>query len=161
MLIRLIISYKFYLGVVMRLTRAGDYAIRCMAYLAYKGQGVLVTRQEIVQQADIPSPFLAKIVQGLARAGLIEIRQGPKGGYVLIKDPASITLLQVVELMIGKISLNDCVGRPWVCEASTHCRVHRVWEEASAQLRQYLAGVTFAELSKDEACLPVFTVHNR
>jgi Rrf2 family protein len=144
----------------MRLTRAGDYAIRCLVYLSHKGRGALVTRQEIVQQADIPSPFLAKIVQDLARAGLIEIRQGSKGGYILTRDPASITLLQVVELMIGKISLNDCVGRPWACKASAHCPVHLVWEEASAQLRQRLAGVTFAELSKDKACLPVFTVHN-
>ncbi|MDD3815955.1 MAG: Rrf2 family transcriptional regulator [Desulfocapsaceae bacterium] len=145
----------------MRLTRAGEYAIRCMVYLAYKGQGVLVVKQEIAAQADIPGPFLAKIVQNLARAHLIEIRQGPKGGYILMKDPAEISLLEVVEVMIGKIQLNDCVGRPGFCEASGRCRVHRVWEDASAQLRQHLAGVTFAELSRDESCLPVFSVHNK
>ena len=86
----------------MRLTRAGEYAIRCMVYLAFKGQGVLVVKQEIAEQADIPSPFLAKIVQDLARAHLIEIRQGPKGGYVLLRDPVQLTLLEVVEVMIGK-----------------------------------------------------------
>ena len=145
----------------MRLTRAGEYAIRCMVYLAFKGQGVLVIKQDIVAKADIPGPFLAKIVQDLARAHLIEIRQGPKGGYVLIKDPAQITLLDVVEVMIGKIQLNDCVGRPGTCSASSHCRVHQVWEMASAGLREHLAGITFAELSKDESCLPVFSVHNK
>ncbi len=145
----------------MRLTRAGEYAIRCMVYLAFKGQGVLVVKQEIVEQADIPSPFLAKIVQDLARAHLIEIRQGPKGGYVLMRDPAQLTLLEVVEVMIGKLQLNDCVGWPGTCAASAHCRVHQVWEDASAQLRQHLAGITFAELCKDESCLPVFSVHNK
>jgi Rrf2 family protein len=131
-----------------------------MVYLAFKGQGVLVIKQEIVINADIPGPFLAKIVQDLARAHLIEIRQGPKGGYVLIKDPAQITLLEVVEVMIGKIQLNDCVGRPGTCAASPRCRVHQVWETASAGLRQHLAAITFAELCKDESCLPVFSVHN-
>ncbi len=145
----------------MRLTRAGEYAIRCMVYLAFKGQGVLVARQEVAVQVDIPTSFLAKIVQDLGRAHLIEIRQGPKGGYVLIKDPARITLLEVVEVMIGKIQLNDCVGRPETCAASTHCRVHRVWEDASAQLRQHLAGITFAELCRNGTCLPVFSVHNK
>lgn len=145
----------------MRLTRAGEYAIRCMVYLAFKGKGVLVVKQEIAAQADIPSPFLAKIAQDLARAHLIEIRQGPKGGYVLIKDPAQITLLEVVEVMIGRLQLNDCVDRPGSCAASGRCRVHQVWEEASAQLRHSLAGVTFAELSSDESCLPVFSVHNK
>ena len=110
----------------MRLTRAGEYAIRCMVYLAFKGQGILVVKQEIVAKADIPGPFLSKIVQDLAHAHLIEICQGPKGGYVLIKDPAKITLLDVVEVMIGKIQLNDCVGRPGTCSASSHCRVHQV-----------------------------------
>lgn len=145
----------------MRLTRAGEYAIRCMVYLAFKGKGILVVKQEIVNQVDIPGPFLAKIVQDLARAGLIEIRQGPKGGYILAKDPAQITLLEVVEVMIGKLQLNDCVGMPWTCVASSHCRVHNIWEEASAQLRGYLSGITFAELIKDESCIPVFYVHNK
>ncbi|MBA3007287.1 MAG: Rrf2 family transcriptional regulator [Proteobacteria bacterium] len=145
----------------MRLTRAGEYAVRCMVYLAYKGQGVLVVKQEIATQADIPGPFLAKIVQNLARAHLIEIRQGPKGGYILMKDPAEISLLEVVEVMIGKIQLNDCVGRPETCATSGRCRVHRVWEDSSAQLRQHLAGITFAELSRDDSCLPVFSVHNK
>ncbi len=145
----------------MRLTRAGEYAIRCMVYLAFKGKGVLVVKQEIAVQTDIPSPFLAKIAQDLARAHLIEIRQGPKGGYVLMKDPAQITLLEVVEVMIGKIQLNDCVGRPATCAASARCRVHKVWEDASSQLRQHLAGITFAELCRDESCLPVFSVHNK
>lgn len=145
----------------MRLTRAGEYAIRCMAYLAFKGKGVLVVKQEIAEKAAIPGPFLAKIVQDLARANLIEIRQGPRGGYVLIKDPARITLLEVVEVMIGRIQLNDCVGRPEVCSASSRCRVHQVWEVANAQLRDYLAGITFAELSSDVACLPVFSMHNK
>lgn len=141
----------------MRLTRAAEYAIRCMVYLAHRGKGVLVVKQEIAAQADIPGPFLAKIVQDLARANFIEIRQGPKGGYVLIKDPGRITLLEVVEVMIGKIQLNDCVGRPTACSASACCGVHKVWEDASSQLRSYLGGITFAELCADESCLPVFS----
>ncbi len=145
----------------MRLTRAGEYAVRCMIYLAHKGVGVLVSKQEIAERADIPTHFLAKIAQDLARAHLIEIRQGPKGGYSLLKDPAEVSLLEVVEVMIGEIYLNDCVGRPETCCASKRCAVHKVWEDARDQLRETLAGVSFAQLSEKESCIPVFPVHKK
>lgn len=136
----------------MRLTRAAEYAIRCMMYLSRQGQGVLTSRQEIAQQADIPTHFLAKIAQDLAKAGLIEIRQGAKGGFILRKNPAAISLLTVVETMIGEISLNDCIARPAGCKASYHCAVHRIWLDARDQLRTTLSQVSFAQLIADASC---------
>jgi len=144
----------------MRLTRAGEYAVRCMMYLSHKGEGVLVSKQEIAERADIPPHFLAKIAQDLARANMIEIKQGSKGGYSLLKDPAEISLLEVVEIMIGEIFLNDCVVRPASCKVSKSCSVHKVWEHARSQLRETLAGVSLAELSENDSCVPLFPVHN-
>ena len=137
----------------MRLTRAGEYAVRCVLYLSKKGTGVLVSRKEIANHAVIPGHFLAKIAQDLARAGMIEIRQGAKGGFRLLKDPKEITLLQVVETMIGEIFLNDCVIRPESCEVSPNCAVHNVWMAARDQLRNTLGSVTFAQLSKQPVCI--------
>lgn len=145
----------------MRLTRAGEYAVRCMVYLAHKGKGVLVSKQEIAEQTDIPPHFLAKIAQDLARAHMISIKQGSKGGYSLLKDPEGISLLDVVEVMIGEIYLNDCVGRPATCKVSKSCAVHKVWEDARTQLRSTLAGVSMADLSENESCIPNFPVHNK
>ncbi len=136
----------------MRLTRAAEYAIRCMLYLSQQGQGVLTSRQEIAQQADIPTHFLAKIAQDLAKAGLIEIRQGARGGFILRKNPTTITLLEVVETMIGEISLNDCIARPAGCKVSYHCAVHRVWLDARDQLRDTLRQVNFEQLTADASC---------
>ncbi len=144
----------------MRLTRAGEYAIRCMVYLAHKGRGVHVSKQEIAERAAIPGHFLAKIAQDLARAGMIAIKQGPGGGYSMLKKPEEISLLEVVEVMIGEIFLNDCVGRPRTCIASKQCSVHKVWEEARTQLRETLGKVNLAELSESDSCIPVFPVHN-
>ena len=136
----------------MRLTRAAEYAIRCMMYLAKQGQGVLTSRQEIARQADIPTHFLAKIAQDLAKAGLIEIRQGARGGFILRENPAAISLLTVVETMIGEISLNDCIARPADCKVSYHCAAHRVWLDARDQLRNTLRQVSFEHLITDASC---------
>ena len=138
----------------MRLTRAGEYAVRCMLYLCDKGQGNLVSRQEVANNANIPTHFLAKIAQQLAKAGFIEIRQGARGGFILSQKPADISLLQVVETMIGEIFINDCIIRPDNCGAQTDCAVHRVWLTARDQLRATLAAVSLEDLRQDTICAP-------
>jgi Rrf2 family iron-sulfur cluster assembly transcriptional regulator len=139
----------------MRLTRAAEYAIRCILYLAKMGQGALASRKDIAENAEIPTHFLVKIAQDLAKAGLIEIRQGARGGFLLVKDPRNITLLEVIETMIGEIYLNDCVARPGSCNVLDACAVHKVWIEARVQLRETLRDVTFDQLVQDKTCIPV------
>lgn len=140
----------------MKLTRAGEYAVRCMIYLAHSGHGVLVSKQEIAEHAEIPPHFLAKIAQQLSKARLIVIKQGPKGGYSLLKPAAEVSLLQIVEVMIGEISLNQCVDRPSSCSVSDSCSVHKIWTKASRQLRETLGAVSLAQLSENESCIPIF-----
>lgn len=136
----------------MRLTRAGEYAVRCVLYLAKKGKGELVSRKEVAEKTDTPDQFLAKIAQLLAKARIIEIVQGAAGGYRLLKEPRDITLLEVVEHVIGNISLNDCVARPQSCTRSTTCSVHKIWVKACKELRATLASADFASLAADDTC---------
>jgi len=145
----------------MRLTRAAEYAIRCTLYLATQGRGVLASKNDIAERAEIPSHFLAKIAQDLSRAGLIEIRQGARGGFVLLREPKDITLLEVVETMIGEIYLNDCVARPSSCNARSACGVHQVWLDARNQLRETLRQATFDQLIRKKTCLPLLNIQKR
>jgi len=112
----------------------------------------VVSRQVIADCGDIPTHFLAKIAQQLSRAGIIEIQQGAKGGYRLLVPPEELTLLRVIEAIIGEIFLNDCVLRPESCKASSNCTVNRVWLKARTQLRDTLREVTFASLIEDDSC---------
>lgn len=145
----------------MRLTRAAEYAIRCIVYLSQQGRGILASKNDIAERAEIPAHFLAKIAQDLARAGLIDIRQGPKGGFILLKEPRDITLLEVVETMIGEIYLNDCVAKPSSCNALTACGVHQVWIRARNQLRETLRKATFDQLIREKTCLPIMNIQNK
>jgi Rrf2 family protein len=116
------------------------------------GTETVVSRQEIADCGDIPSHFLAKIAQQLSKAGIIEILQGARGGYRLLVPPEKLTLLDVIEAIIGEIFLNDCVLRPESCHASPTCAVNGVWLRARDQLRETLGSVTFAKLIEDESC---------
>jgi Rrf2 family transcriptional regulator, iron-sulfur cluster assembly transcription factor len=137
----------------MRITRAGEYAVRCILYMAAREKGLTIGRKEISESMDIPDQFLGKIAQQLARAGIMEIIQGAKGGYRLLKKPKEITLLDVVETVMGEIFLNDCLMNPNTCSKSSSCTVNAVWERAREQLRTTLRAATFDRLLKEESCI--------
>ncbi len=134
----------------MRLTRAGEYAVRCVLYLAMHRDKPVIGRKEIAEAMDVPAQFLGKVAQHLARAGIIAIRQGSQGGYELVRPPEDIPLLSVVEAIDGEIFLNDCIHRPESCDRQSLCAVHHVWERARRQLRETLAGTNLAELADME-----------
>lgn len=136
----------------MRLTKAGEYAIRCVLFLSYRGKGIVVSKKDIAHAMDIPAQFLGKIAQQLARAGIIEIVQGAKGGYRLLVSSEKLTLLDVVEAVIGEIYLNDCVIRPEACVRMSGCSIHRVWERARDQLRETLRQADFKSILADKSC---------
>jgi Rrf2 family iron-sulfur cluster assembly transcriptional regulator len=137
----------------MRLTRAGEYAVRCVLFLASQGEDSVVNRKQIARAMDIPDQFLGKIAPLLSRAGIIEIVQGARGGLRLTRRPEKITLLEVVEAVIGEIFLNDCVMNPKSCNRSNACPVHAVWQKAKNQLRATLREATFAALLDADSCL--------
>ena len=140
----------------MRLTRAGEYAVRCIYHLAVQGVDVVTKRQQIAQAMDIPDQFLGKIAQQLAQAGLIEIVQGSKGGLRLVIAPDKVSMLDVIEAVIGEIFLNDCIVRPQSCNRSRACVAHHVWQKARDQLRDTLAEATFEKLVDEETIFKPF-----
>lgn len=137
----------------MRLTRAGEYAVRCVLYMFMQEKGIVVSRNEIAHAMDIPNQFLGKIAQQLSRSGILEIVQGPKGGFRLSISSEKLNLLDVVEAVTGEIFLNDCILRPESCGRSFTCAVHFVWQKAKNQLRETLREATFAKLIKEESCM--------
>ena len=137
----------------MRITRAGEYAVRCILYMSGREKNQIIIRKEISTAMDIPDQFLGKIAQQLARSGFLEIIQGAKGGYRLLKIPEKITLLEVVEAVSGEIFLNDCIMNPDSCSRSSSCAVNTVWEKAREQLRATLREATFDKLLKEDSCI--------
>jgi Rrf2 family protein len=136
----------------MRLTRAAEYAIRCVLYLSDRGENHLVSKKEIAAAMEIPDQYLGKIAQQLSRAGIIEILQGARGGFRLVKSPSEISLLMVIETIMGEIFLNDCILRPESCSKNESCAVHKVWGKARDQLRSTLDDAKFSELIQKEIC---------
>ncbi len=105
-------------------------------------------RARIQERQDVPTAYLAKIVQALARAGLVRILPGARGGVSLASPPAQITLRQVIEAVEGPIHLNRCVTRPGACPRDRFCAVHLVWLRLQALVTRELDTVTIASLAR-------------
>lgn len=117
---------------------------------------MLCSRRVIASEMDIPDQFLGKIAQQLSRAGLIEIVQGAKGGFRLNRSPEQISLLDVIEAVVGPVFLNDCVLRPRSCHRSPYCTVHATWKRVCENLRNELRTVRFSDLTKpDSSLIPI------
>ena len=137
----------------MKLTRAAEYAVRCVLYLSAGPVGQVMSRREVSSAMNIPGAFLGKIAQGLAKAGILIVRQGAGGGYELAVNPKDISLLSVVEAVDREILINECLSRPQVCGRSGICAVHKVWDRARDDFRETLRSVNFETLARNGSCL--------
>lgn len=128
--------------------RRGDYAVRAVLDLAHAyGNGRRKTR-EIAATMEIPRNYLPQIMAELVSAGLLLATAGKSGGYELARPPSQITLLDVVELMDGPITLSRCLLRGIPCGTDGYCAAHEAWAEAQAALAGSLASTTFEELAR-------------
>src|SRR5690349_5898567 len=132
----------------MQLTRQADYAVRAVLYLAQQAPGRRVSTAEVSREQRIPLTFLAKIVAQLGPAGVLRTTRGAHGGIWLARPAEMVSLLEVVEIIDGPLSLNVCVLNPETCQLADGCPVRRVWCEAQADLAQRLAQTNFGELAR-------------
>lgn len=134
----------------MQLTRAADYAIRVMIHLASQPEGTVVSKTLLAQAAEAPESFLSKILQTLARSGLIQARRGVEGGFVLLPRGAQASLLDVVESIDGPVALNLCLGSASACHRAAGCAAHQVWIRAQSAMVEVLREAKIAEMGASQ-----------
>lgn len=132
---------------MMELTRKGEYAIRGIVYLATQPADQVCLLSDIAAAVDVPQTFLAKIFQQFSKIGLVRSFRGTGGGFVLGRNPARITLLEVVEAVEGPIAPNRCVAGDGECIRDSFCTIHPVWLKIQNQVRDVLAQVTLENLA--------------
>jgi Rrf2 family transcriptional regulator, iron-sulfur cluster assembly transcription factor len=134
----------------MQVTRAGEYAIIGLSYLAKQPANRIVMIDEISETEGIPKSFIAKIFQSLAKAGIVRSNRGAGGGFTLAKPSCDITLLQILQCVEGVFALQKCVSDDPECVVSTtrmsHCTLCAVFGEAQNRVNEVFARTTLADL---------------
>ena len=119
-----------------------SYAIRALARLAVIRPDGYVRIQELCENTDLPSHFLAKIFRDLVAAGLLTSAKGRGGGFALASPPNQITLYDIVGHVDGVESLDACVVGMASCSDTQPCPQHDQWKPIRNELKKFLLSTT-------------------
>jgi Rrf2 family protein len=137
----------------MQLTRAADYALRALIFLAQQPEGHRAPLGELARATATPESFLSKVLQSLGRAGFVASRRGQVGGFTLLPRGRAASVAQVIEAIDGPCCLNVCLSDGVSCKRRFWCPAHPIWAEAQNALLAVLQTHSIAELA-DRATTP-------
>jgi Rrf2 family transcriptional regulator, iron-sulfur cluster assembly transcription factor len=129
----------------MRVTTRTRYAIRALYHLAFHRSGQATQAKEIAEVQKIPLRFLEQILQDLRRAGVIEARRGPRGGYALARPPAAISMADVLRAVRGPLEELLGVEEPDDGAPGSNDVPALVWGEVGSRLIGVLEQSTLAD----------------
>jgi Rrf2 family protein len=134
----------------MWVSKKTDYALRAMFTLVdhYGGQPIPI--RELARRNDVPKRFLEQIMLGLKTKGWVESTAGIRGGYLLAKNPAKITMGEVVRHFDGILAPINCVSVTGYvrCSQESVCRFRRVFYDARNYVANLMDKSTLADVAK-------------
>jgi Fe-S cluster assembly protein SufB len=131
----------------MRITRTADYGVRVMTRLAAATPGTRMTVAELAHDSQSTVAFTGKILQRLVGARLVVSHRGFEGGFELARSADTITLLDIVTALDGKLCINECMPDGAGCDRAPQCSAYRVWLKAQEALAQVLGAESLDRLA--------------
>jgi Rrf2 family protein len=127
------------------ISRTGVYALQALLHLARHRNGAQVPAAVMARELGIPGTYLAKVLQRLAREGILESTRGAKGGYRLLAEPSRLTVGTVVHPFQGFRAPDTCLlGGP--CNPGNPCTAHARRSAWNAAALEILDKTTLADL---------------
>ncbi|HWR51299.1 MAG TPA: Rrf2 family transcriptional regulator [Bryobacteraceae bacterium] len=136
---------------MLKLTKKADYGLIALRHLAVGPTGQSASAKEIAEAYGIPLPLLSKVLQKLARGGLLFSVQGTNGGYKLARDARLISALEAIRVIDGPIILTSCFTSHEHCDQSVRCSVREPLRKVHERILAVLEGTTVSELAEDAA----------
>lgn len=126
------------------------YALRSLLYLVEEGDGAPVQLARIAETQRVPPKYLELIMLDLKRAGMVRSTRGPRGGYVLGRDPTDISFGEIVRVMEGPIALVPCASVNFYepcgdCQDEESCAIRRAFAIVREQSATLLEGISLSE----------------
>jgi Rrf2 family protein len=142
----------------MKITSTVEYAARLMVHLAKRHGEAPVSAEKLSEAEHVPVDYVNQIMLRLRRVGLVDSHRGASGGYQLSREPAKITLAQVIRGVDGQILESVCErydSGPKDCHHQGGCAISPVWSRLSQMIDKFFDGITLAQLSSETTSRPV------
>ena len=136
---------------MLRLTKKADYGLMALKYLAEQpGAGAqspaAQSAKDIAQAYHIPPPLLAKILQTLARAGLLVSHAGTNGGYALARPASQISAFEVIRAIDGPLFITSCITIHGSCDLAGHCTIKEPLRKVNDSIKELLSNIHIGDL---------------
>jgi Rrf2 family protein len=143
---------------MLKLTKKADYGLIALRHLALAANTLKgsASAKDIAEAYGIPLPLLSKVLQKLARAGLLASEQGTNGGYRLAREASSISALEAIRTIDGPIILTQCFTEHNTgCHQANLCPVREPLRKVHEGILGLLNNISLADLSSDDMPVPV------
>ena len=130
----------------LKISTKGRYGLRVLLDVAMNQARGPVILRDIARRQAISEKYLWQVINPLKGGGLVNSARGAKGGYTLAKEPAAISVLDVVSILEGPVNVVECVDTPDSCDRSSSCATRGAWSEIETRLREVMAKITLGEL---------------
>jgi len=134
---------------MLRLSKKADYALMAMKHLATHTDTASTSARAIAEEYNIPLELMAKVLQQLARRGLLASHQGTRGGYTLSKAPSSISVPDIIQAIDGPLTVTACSTEDEQCEQFNRCNVRDPLWRIKDRILAALATVSLAEIASE------------
>jgi Rrf2 family protein len=147
---------------MLRLSKKADYALIAMKHLATREGGASASAREIAEGYNIPVELMAKVLQRLARRGLLVSQQGTRGGYHLAKAAEAISVADVIQAIDGPLTVTACSNQNDQCGQFAKCNVRDPLWRIRERILAALAMCSVSEMAAEavSAAAPVAAVHS-
>jgi Rrf2 family protein len=134
---------------MLRLSKKADYALMAMKHLTLRADTGSASAREIAEQYDIPVELMAKVLQRLAKRGILTSHQGTRGGYRLSRAAASISVADVIQAIDGPLTVTACSTDDERCDQYAKCSVRDPLWRIKDRILMALATLTIMEMATD------------
>src|SRR6201984_3104236 len=135
---------------MFKLSKKADYGLIAMKHLANHRQEHACSANEIAEEYGISATLMAKVLQKLAKQGLVAAKHGSAGGYQLARQPHEISALDVLTAIDGPVLITSCVTSHGNCDATERCSVKEPLQRVNESILNVLNTVSIAQLSEDK-----------
>ena len=146
---------------MLRLSKKSDYALIAMKHLATHVDRGALSAREIAEQYDIPLKLMAKVLQRLARGGLVASQQGTRGGYHLTRSADRISVADVIQAIDGPVTVTACSTDEDTCDQYSKCNIRDPLWRVKDRILAALNTFTISEITNDSDELAPVTVSRR
>lgn len=136
---------------MLRLTKKADYGLMALKFLAEHSDQVSVSARDIAEAYHIPPQLLAKVLQRLAKVGILRSHAGMSGGYSLLKNPREISAFEVIRAIDGPLFITSCGTSQSSCDLTDSCTIKEPLARVNDSISGLLQNISIADLAEPVA----------